>query len=152
MRPDDVTTQDRRAAMATLALASTEELARAVETLAAAEVVVPLKPAEVGLVMVRGRIGGDGAPFNVGEATVSRCVVQISSGTVGHGYRLGRDTAAARASAILDALWQQPATRAAVERDVLAPIRARVAAERERAAARSAATRVEFFTMAREHP
>ena len=38
---------------------------------------VELRAAETGLVMLRGRIGGDGDPFNLGEATVTRAAVQI---------------------------------------------------------------------------
>ncbi|RYD83147.1 MAG: phosphonate C-P lyase system protein PhnG, partial [Sphingomonadales bacterium] len=34
---------------------------------------------ESGLVMIRGRIGGGGAPFNLGEATVSRATVRLDS-------------------------------------------------------------------------
>ena len=41
--------------------------------------------------MLRGRIGGDGAPFNLGEASVTRAAVQIASGEVGIAYILGRD-------------------------------------------------------------
>ncbi|MGI9568832.1 MAG: phosphonate C-P lyase system protein PhnG, partial [Desulfobulbia bacterium] len=35
---------------------------------------------ETGLVMVRGRAGGTGNPFNLGEATVTRCSVRSPSG------------------------------------------------------------------------
>ncbi|MFZ0207085.1 MAG: phosphonate C-P lyase system protein PhnG [Roseiarcus sp.] len=66
-----------------------------------------LKPVETGLVMLRGRAGGDGAPFNVGEATVTRAVVELSSGERGYGHILGRDAERARLAAILDALWQR---------------------------------------------
>ena len=52
---------------------------------------VELRAAESGLVMVRGRIGGDGAPFNLGEATVTRATVRLASGEVGFAYVLGRD-------------------------------------------------------------
>ncbi len=62
--------------------------------------------AEDGLVMVRGRIGGDGAPFNLGEATVTRAAVRLASGEVGFGYVLGRDREKARLIALCDALLQ----------------------------------------------
>ena len=35
-----------------------------------------LRGPEGGLVMVRGRAGGGGAPFNLGEMTVTRCTVR----------------------------------------------------------------------------
>src|SRR3984957_7967471 len=85
----------RKAAMAVLAHASSAEIAGHLELMA-----LPshenLREAENGLVMVRGRIGGDGAPFNVGEATVSRAAVRLASGEVGFGYTLGRDADKAR--------------------------------------------------------
>ncbi len=65
-----------------------------------------LREAEHGLVMVRGRIGGDGAPFNLGEATVSRAAVRLASGELGFGYTLGRDREKARMIALCDALVQ----------------------------------------------
>src|SRR5258708_200279 len=65
-----------------------------------------LREPENGLVMVRGRIGGDGAPFNLGEATVSRAAVRLASGEVGFGYTLGRDREKARMIALCDALVQ----------------------------------------------
>ena len=80
---------------------------------------------------MRGTIGGGGAAFNVGEATVTRATVRLETGEVGHAYALGRDREKARLSAIADALWQDPARRDEVERGLLAPLRA---AAREAAA------------------
>ena len=110
---------------------------------------VELRVPETGLVMLRGRIGGDGAPFNLGEATVTRAAVRIPSGEVGFGYVLGRDQNKARLSALCDALWQNADYRDALERDVLAPIRTRAAAERAHQRGQTAATRVDFFTLVR---
>ena len=133
-----------------LAAATSGELADAIAHLGELPATVDLKPAETGLVMLRGRIGGDGAPFNVGEATVTRVVVRIATGEVGYGYRLGRDRGAARNAALIDALWQASHDRAGFEAGVLDPIRARVAAESDRASREAAASRVDFFTLARE--
>ncbi len=110
---------------------------------------VDVRPPESGLVMLRGRIGGDGAPFNVGEATVTRCAIQLSSGEVGFSYALGRDRDKARFAALCDALWQSEAYRPAVERHVLEPVRSRLAIDRDTIARQVAATRVDFFTMVR---
>src|SRR6187200_2647918 len=77
---------------------------------------------EIGLVMMRGRIGGGGAPFNLGEATVTRATVRLANGAVGHAYALGRSSEKVRLAAIFDALWQEPAYRQTVEETVLAPI------------------------------
>ncbi|HTM78271.1 MAG TPA: phosphonate C-P lyase system protein PhnG [Devosia sp.] len=102
---------------------------------------------EIGLVMVRGRAGGGGAPFNLGEATVSRASVRIVTGEVGHGYCLGRDLAKSEAIAVIDALWQREPD--AVEAKILAPLRAFAAADEQKRRDEAAATKVDFFTMVR---
>src|SRR5215475_925549 len=101
---DSAQTQ-RKAAMAVLVHATADEIAGrlAAISLPAHE---NLREAENGLVMLRGRIGGDGAPFNLGEATVSRAVVRLASGEVGFGYVLGRAPEKARMIALCDALVQ----------------------------------------------
>ena len=104
---------------------------------------------ENGLVMVRGRIGGDGAPFNLGEATVSRAAVRLRGGEVGFGYVLGRDNDKARMIALCDALIQSRDHAATIEAQVLAPLRAAMTARREQRAAEAAATRVDFYTLVR---
>ncbi len=81
-----------------------------------------LREPENGLVMVRGRIGGDGAPFNLGEATVSRAAVRLATGEVGFGYTLGRDRQKARMIALCDALVQSDEFAGAMEAKVLAPL------------------------------
>lgn len=107
-----------------------------------------LRPPEIGSVMLRGRAGATGAPFNLGEITVTRCSLRLEGGTVGHGYVQGRDTAAAQAAALVDALMQTDRA-AAVGVAVLAPLRTEEAARKARRAERAARTKVEFFTMSR---
>ncbi len=108
-----------------------------------------LRAPENGLVMVRGRTGGDGAPFNLGEATVSRAAVRLVSGEVGIGYTLGRDRDKARLIALCDAMIQTAAHADVIETRVLAPLRTGIAAERHRRAGETAATRVDFYTLVR---
>lgn len=104
---------------------------------------------EVGLVMLRGRAGGGGAAFNLGEASVVRATVKLSTGEVGHAVVLGRDAEQARRAAHLDAAWQRPEWRERVEQDVVAPgLAAEVAATRQ-SAEETEATRVDFFTLVR---
>jgi len=134
--------------MGLLAKASRAELQAAYDALADKPVVQPVRGPETGLVMVRGRMGGGGASFNLGEATVSRASIRLEDGTVGHGQSLGTDGAKARLAAIFDALFQQPARKAEVEA-LLAAIAARVAGEDAAKARQTAATRVDFFTMVR---
>jgi alpha-D-ribose 1-methylphosphonate 5-triphosphate synthase subunit PhnG len=140
---------DRRAAMATLADARTDEIAALLASLGDPPEHIELRPVKTGLVMLQGRIGGDGAPFNFGEATVTRAAVRIASGEVGFAYVLGRDGDKARLAALCDALWQNEAARERVERHVLAPIRARLESDRAKRREQTAATRVDFFTLVR---
>jgi len=108
-----------------------------------------LRAPEVGLVMVRGRAGGTGAPFNLGEMTVTRCSVELGDGRVGHAYVPGRDRRHAETAAVLDAMLQDPAIRETVEKTVIASLRATREAQCRAARARASSTRVEFFTMVR---
>jgi alpha-D-ribose 1-methylphosphonate 5-triphosphate synthase subunit PhnG len=142
-------TAARRRAMGLLARALLSELSGPLEQRFADHGAKDLKPAETGLAMVRGRAGGDGAPFNLGEATVTRAVVELPGGERGYAHLLGRDAERARLAAIFDALWQTPHRRRLVETCVLEPIAARLEAERARRSAEAAATRVDFFTLRR---
>lgn len=107
-----------------------------------------LRRPETGTVMVRGRMGGTGSAFNLGEMTVTRCAVQLAGGAVGHAVVQGRDADHARRAAVLDALMQtgEFAALAARVLDPLAQAEAEVSATR---AAKAAATKVEFFTLVR---
>ena len=140
---------ERKAVMATLAQASGDDIARLWNEAGLTSEAELLRGPETGLVTVRGRIGGGGAPFNVGETTVTRATVRLPSGQVGHSYMLGRDRKKARLAAIADALWQDPAQRPTVETALVAPLRAAQGEAREKRRAETAATKVDFFTMVR---
>ena len=150
---EDVSTEDetgaRRRAMGLLARALPSELMGPLTQRFAGHGAKDLKPVETGLVMLRGRAGGDGAPFNLGEATVTRAIVELPGGERGYAHVLGRDAERARLAAIFDALWQKPHQRRMVETCVLEPIAARLEAARARKSAEIAATRVDFFTLRR---
>lgn len=135
--------------MAVLARASAEELSKAFDVLEPVPSFRWLRPAESGLVMVRARIGGSGAKFNVGEAAVTRCVTRTDDGYTGVSYVLGRERRRAELAALLDALLQDRARRPAIERLVLQPMAARQREHRETASRKAAATKVEFYTLAR---
>jgi alpha-D-ribose 1-methylphosphonate 5-triphosphate synthase subunit PhnG len=138
----------RKSAMAVLADSSTTDIE---DLLAAVDLpdYEDLREAENGLAMVRGRIGGDGAPFNLGEATLTRAAVRLSTGEIGFGYVLGRDKAKARMIALCDALIQTRKHGEAIEAQVVVPLRAAMIARRAQRAAEAAATRVDFYTMVR---
>jgi alpha-D-ribose 1-methylphosphonate 5-triphosphate synthase subunit PhnG len=138
----------RQAAMAVLAHSDAAAIAGHLSAIALPPY-EDLREPENGLVMVRGRIGGDGAAFNLGEATVSRAAVRLAGGEVGFGYTLGRDRNKARMIALCDALVQSDEFAGPVEAKVLAPLRAAMIDARDRKAAETAATRVDFYTLVR---
>lgn len=107
-----------------------------------------LRAPEIGSAMVRGRAGGTGAPFNLGEMTVTRCALTLDSGEVGHAYVQGRRKADAEAAALVDALMQGPLAEH-VQTAVLDPLEAERTSRLSTRAAKAAATKVEFFTMMR---
>ena len=146
--PPDAETERRRRRMGLLARASAAELDAAWAALASPPEVTDLRGPETGLVMVTGRIGGDGSRFNLGEATVSRSTVRLASGRIGFGQLLGSDRDRARRAAVLDALAGSEEAGPVVER-LCAAVEARLAAEQQRQAAETAATRVDFFTLVR---
>lgn len=148
-RHEDRNIAQRKAAMAVLAHATAAEITAHLVDVIDLPSHDDLREAENGLVMVRGRIGGDGAPFNIGEATVSRAAVRLASGEVGFGYTLGRDEDKARLIALCDALVQSDKFAGSVETKVIAPLRHAMLARRARKAAEAAATRVDFYTMVR---
>src|SRR6202171_4828098 len=138
----------RKAAMTVLAHSDAAGIASRLDALALPDHAILREP-ENGLVMVRGRIGGDGAPFNLGEATVSRAAVRLSTGEVGFGYVLGRNRKKAQMIALCDALVQSDEFADGVEEKVLAPLRAAMISARNPKATETAATRVDFYTLVR---
>jgi alpha-D-ribose 1-methylphosphonate 5-triphosphate synthase subunit PhnG len=107
-----------------------------------------LRVPEAGAVMVTGRMGAVGAPFNLGEMTVTRCVLRLGTGEVGHAHVQGRDKGHATRAALVDAMMQT-AEAERVRQSVLEPLAAEEAARGRSRAERAAATRVEFFTLVR---
>ena len=138
--------------MALLARALRSELEEAWAGLPEGVSYTHMRRSECGLVMVRGRAGGTGDPFNLGEMTVARCVVRLDdpSNTIGHAYIAGRDLRHAELAAAFDAIFQLRSESDAIEAPLLNTIRARLNRQQREKAAEVAATRVDFFTMVRE--
>jgi alpha-D-ribose 1-methylphosphonate 5-triphosphate synthase subunit PhnG len=140
-------TTQRQGWMAILARASAEDLSARLAALGPLPEAETLRAPETGLVMVRGRAGGDGNAFNLGEMTVTRCTVRLGA-HIGHAYIAGRDHAKARLAALLDAALQDQALQPALMQGIIEPLAAAQQAARAAEARKAAATRVDFFTMA----
>jgi alpha-D-ribose 1-methylphosphonate 5-triphosphate synthase subunit PhnG len=138
-------TEARKAWISTLAKADPDRLAALFPDIVPHDV---LRAPEIGAVMVRGRVGATGEPFNLGEMTVTRCSVRLAEGAVGHAWVQGRDKSHALRAAVADALMQ---TDAGVEiaLRVIQPLAVEAAAAKSTRAAKAAATKVEFFTLVR---
>jgi len=100
------------------------------------------------MTLVRGRMGGTGAPFNLGEMSVTRCVVRLADGSTGYSYRAGRDKRQAELAALADAHLQGPQQSRWLN-ELIEPLAAAQARSAAQKAAETATTRVEFFTLLR---
>lgn len=107
-----------------------------------------IRPAQTGMAMVRGAAGGQGAAFNLGEMTVSRCVVQLHDGRQGFSYVAGRDLRHAELAALADARLQGP-EHDHWQQTLIEPLLAEQQRVRNERHARSLATQVDFVTMVR---
>lgn len=139
----------RRRWLGVLARASRPELEKAVKDLGGLAPLAHVRLSEPGMVMLRGRIGGTGDAFNLGEATVTRCALRVGASALGVGYALGRDRRKAELIAILDALLQDPERQVRLQQAVVEPLAARQAAVRDAASRQAASSKVEFFTFVR---
>ncbi len=119
--------------MSALATAAPADLERVWERLADPPRYTFVRRPEVGLVMVRGRAGGTGLRFNLGEMPVARCSVRLADGTVGHAYVGGRSLRHAELAAVFDALLQERRSRTGAEAEVVAPLVERQEARRRAA-------------------
>jgi alpha-D-ribose 1-methylphosphonate 5-triphosphate synthase subunit PhnG len=107
-----------------------------------------LRAPEIGSTMVRARAGATGAPFNLGEMTVTRCALTLDTGEVGHAYIQGRRKEDAETAALIDALMQTAISQT-LRTSVLEPLEAEMNTAKAARAAKAAATKVDFFTMVR---
>ena len=132
-----------------LARASCAELEEALTLLGPLPALEHVRLSEPGMFMLRGRIGGTGNAFNLGEATVTRCALRVGASALGVGYALGRDRRKAELIAVFDALLQGNAQGAQIQRDVIGPMAHRQAEQRDTTSRCAATSKVEFFTMVR---
>lgn len=135
--------------MRVCAAATEAELEAAFAALGDLPAAEDIRAPQTGLVMLRGRIGGNGPAFNVGEATVTRAAVRLAAGGMGFSYLLGGSHRRAHLAAVFDALGQQDGYRAQLQDVLVKPVMDRCKAERDATRAETAATRVDFFTLVR---
>lgn len=135
--------------MSALAAAGPALLERAWQALEPKPAYRLLRPVEIGMALLRGRVGGAGAAFNLGEATITRAAAALETGECGFAYLLGRKPREAELAALFHALLQIPDRRAAVEELVIRPAEAAREARADAGRAAVAPTRIDFSTMVR---
>ncbi|MEL6581631.1 MAG: phosphonate C-P lyase system protein PhnG [Cyanobacteria bacterium J06621_12] len=138
----------RQTWMAILAKSSPVDLEQQVKTLGELPKYTFLRNSEIGLAMVRGRAGGTGEAFNLGEMTVTRCVIKMED-IKGFGYVGGRSKRHAELAAVCDGLLQQNEWRDRVQDLIIQPLQDKLIARQEKQQRQTEATKVEFFTMLR---
>ncbi|WP_352496107.1 MULTISPECIES: phosphonate C-P lyase system protein PhnG [unclassified Mesorhizobium] len=141
--------EKRQRWMAIVARASRAELEQAFADLAVAPQFKWLRRPENGLVLVRGRAGGTGSPFNLGEVTMTRCALKLADGTTGFAFVMGRDQRHAELAAVFDALLQKSDDTAARAFQFVAQFSQAQATSGDLKSRKAASTRVNFFAMAR---
>lgn len=109
---------------------------------------------QTGMAMLRGRMGGTGNAFNLGEMTMTRASVVLDDGTpgggpLGHGWVRGRDHRHAELIALIDACAQHECYRERIDSQLIAPLHDERQAREQCASRDTAATRVDFFTLVR---
>ncbi len=139
---------DRKAWMSLLAKAPEGRVAALLDAAMPRPGFTWLRAPEIGSTMVRARAGGTGAPFNLGEMTVTRCALTLGTGEVGHAYIQGRRKEDAEVAALVDALMQTDVSDL-LRTKVLTPLRDELTNAKAARAAKAAATKVDFFTMVR---
>jgi alpha-D-ribose 1-methylphosphonate 5-triphosphate synthase subunit PhnG len=143
--------QLRRHWIGILARASEQELEAAWARLTEKPGYQFLRAPEPGLAMVQARMGGTGRPFNLGEMTITRCTVRTKQGSVGHAYVAGRRPRHAELAAVFDALLQAGSCRDTLLQTLIRPLREQEEQRRHALGLKTAATKVDFFTMVRGH-
>jgi alpha-D-ribose 1-methylphosphonate 5-triphosphate synthase subunit PhnG len=139
----------RKRWLSVLVRASKPELESALAAIQGLLIPEYVRPAESGMVMLRGRVGGTGDAFNAGEASVTRCALRFGTGALGVGYALGRDRRKAELIAMFDALLQDETRHATIDEQWITPFALRQAAKAAAASRSVAASKVEFFTFVR---
>lgn len=144
---------ERKAWISVLSKAKPQELIELWDGIASHDVVSNsqiLRPPETGMVMVRGRTGGAGGAFNLGEMTVTRCAVRLKSGVTGIGYVSGRNKKHSQIAALVDAMMQSDGLKPIAENGIIAPLKLANELREVAISKKAKATQVEFFTMVRD--
>ncbi|WP_299197015.1 phosphonate C-P lyase system protein PhnG [uncultured Amphritea sp.] len=145
----NTSTEQRQRWISVLAKAPTESLLKLSDPVVSDMQFELIREPEIGLTQVRARMGGKGDAFNMGDMTVTRCVVRSQGDSLGFSYVAGRNKPHALRAAQLDAMLQladfhQPLTDMIIE-----PLNQLMLNTQQQKQQATAATKVDFFTLVR---
>lgn len=107
-----------------------------------------IKP-EVGLLMVQSGADGSHPAFNLGEMSVTKCVLEVKGQNLGYAMILGSDLVHAELAALFDGLLQHPDYRNDLKSNLINML-AEKQLQKDRSLEKDVAdTTVEFFTLKR---
>lgn len=104
---------------------------------------------ENGMLMVQAKADGSGSRFNLGEMTVSKCVLEVKGKFMGSGWVMGSDLRHAELAALFDGLLQDPALHDRLMTTLIPRLKEKERARRDRLLKDAADTKVDFFTLKR---
>ncbi|TVO77862.1 phosphonate C-P lyase system protein PhnG [Sedimenticola selenatireducens] len=145
----NTTRSQRQHWMSVMAKAPSEKLIELASSFIKSDDFKTIRAPEIGLAQIRGRMGGTGNTFNLGDTTITRCVVQSTAGHYGYAFIRGRDKAHAQCAAKLDALMQQSTLASAIDAQVIEPLQQQWNAQQKHKRSETDATKVKFFTLVR---
>lgn len=103
---------------------------------------------ETGMIMMQARQDGEGPRFNLGEVTVTRCILKLDQ-VMGYAMIMGSDLRHAELAALFDALLQMPEPGTALQKKLVPKLRRMKESAQDREADEVRTSKVEFFTMKR---
>lgn len=139
----------RQKNLSILAKASLVTMRKYWESIGANATFVFLKKPEVGMAMVRAQAGGGSEDFNMGEMTMTRCVVRLDSEEIGYGFVAGRSKKKSELIAIIDASWQTESLKKIIEEKIIDPLYRLQIYREQKVAEDTKTSKVNFFTMVR---
>ena len=141
--------EQRQKWMSVLARADFDELERRWQSMSIATHYAVLRPAEIGMIMLRGRVNGNGSPFNMGEATVTRCSIKMETGEIGSSYILGRNKQHAELAALIDGELLRGQNNHYITEELLNSLDELEQRRQLSKQQKAAKTKVDFFTFVR---
>ncbi|MFH2058198.1 MAG: phosphonate C-P lyase system protein PhnG [Pseudomonadota bacterium] len=107
-----------------------------------------VKP-ETGMLMVQAKADGSNGRFNLGEITISKCILQINGQYMGAGWTMGSNLRHAELAALFDGLFQDPVFQKTLDNTLIPLLKEKQQALNDCRLKDAADTKVEFFTLKR---